>query len=275
MGGSVAQRSSGERSVHAAGGKSELDTSVGKALALLEAFQDAGRSVGVTHLAATAGLPKSTAYRLLGILLDWGLVERSGTGYCLGAHLFELGNAIPSCGPSGLREIASPHLMRLYEASHETVHLGVLDGTEVMYVDRLCGRNPPAASRVGVRVPAESAALGKVMLRVLPSRGRRTRADAGPATAVGVHHRRATGVRRALEGDPICRHRVRSGGDVHRCCVRRRPGPRSRWDRRRGGLVGGSDAPLPARRVRGSDAGCHVRDHPRPAGFAMRRRRLE
>ena len=143
MGGSVAERSSRERPVHAAGGKSELDTSVGKALALLEAFQDAGRAVGVTHLAATAGLPKSTAYRLLGILLEWGLVERSGSGYCLGAHLFELGNAIPSCGPSGLREIASPHLMRLYEASHETVHLGVLDGTEVIYVERLCGRNPP------------------------------------------------------------------------------------------------------------------------------------
>ena len=80
------------------GARAKLDTSVGKALALLEAFQDAGRSVGVTHLAATAGLPKSTAYRLLGILLDWGLVERSGTGYCLGAHLFELGNAIPSRG---------------------------------------------------------------------------------------------------------------------------------------------------------------------------------
>lgn len=164
MSGSVAERSSRERSLHAAGGKSELDTSVGKALALLEAFQDAGEPVGVTHLAAAAGLPKSTAYRLLGILLEWGLVERSGSGYCLGAHLFELGNAIPSCGPSGLREIASPHLMRLYEASHETVHLGVLDGTAVIYVERLCGRNAPAASRVGVRVPAESAALGKVIL---------------------------------------------------------------------------------------------------------------
>ncbi len=164
MGGRVAERSFRERPVQAAGGKSELDTSVGKALALLDAFQDAGRAVGVTRLAATAGLPKSTAYRLLGILLEWGLVERSGSGYCLGSHLFELGNAVPYCRPSGLREIASPHLMRLYEASHETVHLGVLDGTEVIYVERLCGRNPPAASRVGVRVPAEAAALGKVIL---------------------------------------------------------------------------------------------------------------
>ena len=164
MGGRVAERSFRERSVQAAGGKSELDTSVGKALALLDAFQDAGRAVGVTQLAATAGLPKSTAYRLLGILLESGLVERSGSRYCLGSHLFELGNAVPYCRPSGLREIASPHLMRLYEASHETVHLGVLDGTEVIYVERLCGRNPPAASRVGVRVPAEAAALGKVIL---------------------------------------------------------------------------------------------------------------
>jgi IclR family transcriptional regulator, KDG regulon repressor len=143
----------------------ELDTSVGKALALLEAFRDANRALGVTDLARIAGLPKSTAYRLLSILRERGLVERSGSGYCLGARLFELGNSVPYCHPRGLREVASPHLMHLYEASHETVHLAVLDGTEVLFIDRLCGDSPPAAaSRVGSRLAAEAAALGKVML---------------------------------------------------------------------------------------------------------------
>ncbi len=143
----------------------ELDTSVGKALALLEALHDANRALGVTDLARIAGLPKSTAYRLLSILRERGLVERFGSGYCLGARLFELGNSVPYCHPRGLREIASPHLMRLYEASHETVHLAVLEGTEVLFIDRLCGDSSPAASsRVGGRLAAEGAALGKVML---------------------------------------------------------------------------------------------------------------
>ncbi len=143
----------------------DLDTSVGKALALLEAFRTTCRPMGVTELARLAHLPKSTAYRLLAILRQWNLVERSGSDYCLGKHLFELGNLVPYCQPRGLRDVALPYLMRLYEASHETVHLAVLDGTDVLYIEKIYGHNPcKAPTYVGGRMPVECAALGKAML---------------------------------------------------------------------------------------------------------------
>ncbi len=131
----------------------ELDTSVGKALALLEAFRTASRPMGVTELARKAQLPKSTAYRLLAILREWGYVDRSGSDYCLGAHLFELGNLVPYCQPRGLREIALPHLVRLYETTHETVHLAVLDETDVLFIEKISGH--PSAS-----LPSRASGIG-------------------------------------------------------------------------------------------------------------------
>ena len=143
----------------------ELDTSVGKALALLDAFRASDRPMGVTELARIAQLPKSTAYRLLAILREWGYVDRDGSDYFLGAHLFELGNFVPYCQPRGLREVALPHLARLYEATHETVHLAVLEDTDVLYIEKISGQSSTALpSRVGDRFPVEGAALGKAML---------------------------------------------------------------------------------------------------------------
>ncbi len=60
--------------------------------------------------------------------------------------------------------------MRLYEASHETVHLAVLDGTDVLYIEKIYGHNPcKAPTHVGGRMPVECAALGKGDARVLGS----------------------------------------------------------------------------------------------------------
>src|SRR5439155_11817975 len=83
---------------------SALSTSVGKALALLDALGSGAASLGVSELARRADLPKSTAFRLLACLEDAGYVDRIGTEYCLGRRLFELGNQIVYCQPSGLRD---------------------------------------------------------------------------------------------------------------------------------------------------------------------------
>src|SRR3712207_5088672 len=83
-------------------------TSVGKALALMEAFDSPAASIGVTELARRAGLPKSTAFRLLAVLEVGNFVERNGNRYCLGRRLFELGNMVSYCRPRNLRDIALP-----------------------------------------------------------------------------------------------------------------------------------------------------------------------
>ncbi len=142
-----------------------LGTSVGKALALLDAFEHIDTSLGVSELARRTGLPKSTAFRLLAILEQRRLVERQGNRYCLGTRLFELGHRISYCRPRSLRDSALPFLTDLYSVTGETVHLGVLNGTDVLYLEKLFGHQPVAApSAVGGRVPAYCSGIGKALL---------------------------------------------------------------------------------------------------------------
>jgi len=142
-----------------------LSTSVGKALALLDALGSGAASLGVSELSRRADLPKSTAFRLLACLEEAGYVDRIGTEYCLGRRLFELGNQIAFCQPSGLRDAALPYLSELYERTHHTVHLAVLDGVDVLYLEKLYGHDPTKSpSHVGRRVPAACCGLGKAML---------------------------------------------------------------------------------------------------------------
>jgi DNA-binding IclR family transcriptional regulator len=144
-------------------------TSVGKALAILDAFDGADPFLGVSDIARRAGLPKSTAFRLLLSLAEQGYVERRGVQYCLGTHLFELGNQVSWCRPRNLRETALPYMCELQNLTNRTVHLAVLDGCEVLYIEKVQGHKPVAApTRVGGRVPARNTALGKAILAYSP-----------------------------------------------------------------------------------------------------------
>jgi IclR family transcriptional regulator, KDG regulon repressor len=144
--------------------RNELSTSVGKAMALLAAF-DRAAPIGVSELARKADLPKSTAFRLLAVLEQWQLVERVDTRYRLGTKLFELGNRVAYCCPHGLREVAHPFLEELHEATHEIVHLAVLVDYDVLYLEKVFGHNPVRSpSHVGGRVPAHCSAIGKAIM---------------------------------------------------------------------------------------------------------------
>ncbi|CAI9410123.1 IclR family transcriptional regulator [Nocardioides sp. T2.26MG-1] len=139
--------------------------SVMKALQLLDAFRGAGPTLGVSEIARRAGVPKSTAFRLLTHLEQGGYVERIGRDYCLGRHLFELGNSVPLCRPDGLRETAAPHLGVLVVKTQRLVNLAVLEGTEVVYLEKIHGHDSvQVESTVGGRMPAGCSALGKAML---------------------------------------------------------------------------------------------------------------
>lgn len=139
--------------------------SVGKASAILTSFTAESRTMGVSELARSAGIPKSTAHRLLGVLVDWGLVARTGTVYSPGPGLTELASLTGSARHQRLRDVALPHLLDLYEKTHETVHLAVLDGEHILYVEKIFGHDRvKSPSRVGGRVPAACSALGKALL---------------------------------------------------------------------------------------------------------------
>jgi DNA-binding IclR family transcriptional regulator len=139
-----------------------------RAVDLLTAFtQGPGTVLSLAEMARRTGLPKPTLHRLLGALDGLGLVEKTPAGYQLGIRLFELGEHVPR--KEKLREAALPFMQDLFEASHDTVHLAVLDGTDVVYLERIRGhRTVNVASRVGGRLPAYCTGVGKALLAFNP-----------------------------------------------------------------------------------------------------------
>ena len=136
---------------------------LGRAMTLVTSFGPAEVELSLAELARRTGLAKSTAHRLLNELATWDLVERTPGGFRLGMRLFELGSLVPR--QRGLREAAAPFLADLFEATHETVHLAMLDGIEVVYIQKLDSRRgPKVPSRVGGRLPAHCTGVGKAML---------------------------------------------------------------------------------------------------------------
>lgn len=140
-------------------------TAVDKALVLLKSLAELDGEIGVSELARRTDLTKSTAFRLLGILQRNDLVERVGSNYRLGSQLFHMGSRVYGTTPLVLRERLTPHLADLYEVTHETVHLALLHGTDIVYVNKLHGhRATRSPSRIGARLPAYCTGVGKALL---------------------------------------------------------------------------------------------------------------
>lgn len=153
--------------MHSGGWNGVPNSVLGRALTLLTAFGAGEDEVTLAELSRRTGIPKTTAHRILGELAGWRVVEHTRTGVRLGMRLFELGALVPI--QQGLREAAAPFLADLYEATHETVHLAILNGTDVVYLAKFdASRSPTVASRIGGRMPAYCTGVGKALLAFGP-----------------------------------------------------------------------------------------------------------
>jgi len=152
-------------------------TVLGRAVLILDSLAH-GDVVGISELARRTGLAKTTVHRLVGELATYDLVEVTGDGIRLGMRLFELGQSVPR--QRSLKDAAMPFMRDLHEAARETVHLAVLDGTEVVYVEILHGTGAPRLpSRVGGRMPAHATGVGKAILAFSEARVVDTLIEAG------------------------------------------------------------------------------------------------
>lgn len=130
---------------------------------ILRAYQHDERSMTVSELGRRAGIPKASVSRIIAELVEVGFLEREGNDIRLGIRLFELGQQ--ASRPTDLRKFALPHMTELMKATGQTVHLAVLEGTEVVYVQILRSRStPPLPSRLGGRLPAYATGVGKALL---------------------------------------------------------------------------------------------------------------
>jgi DNA-binding IclR family transcriptional regulator len=144
----------------------DSSSSIAKAVRVLRSLALAGDDAdGVTHIAELANLPKSTTHRVLAVLIDEGLVSRSDQRYRLGPGWFELQSALSSSEWHRIVRQARRPLASLFETTEATIHFAVLDGEEVLYLEKLTGRHGTMVpTRVGERKPALCTALGKSLV---------------------------------------------------------------------------------------------------------------
>jgi DNA-binding IclR family transcriptional regulator len=138
--------------------------SVNNALLLLLLFREQPR-VRLTDACKYLGVARSTAHRLLAMLAHHGFVEQEPLtrAYIAGPALVEVGLAV--VGSLNVREQARPMMEELAAETGETVHLGVLEGDQVRYVDAVeSERALRVVARTGTLVPAHCTSLGKALL---------------------------------------------------------------------------------------------------------------
>jgi DNA-binding IclR family transcriptional regulator len=137
-------------------------------LAILETLSAEGPALSLGEISEKLGLHKSTAHRVIMVLERHNFIERNSVNgrYRLGLKLFELGTRAVS--QLDLRERARPFLERLVLETSETVHLCILDDSEVVYLDKVePTRSVRMATSVGRRNPAHCTAVGKAIMAYL------------------------------------------------------------------------------------------------------------
>jgi IclR family pca regulon transcriptional regulator len=156
--------------------------SVAKAFAVLQAFGPDSTEMVLADVARAAGLDNAGAFRMLNTLVMLGYVERvpDTRRFRLTFKCLDLGfNAIAR---SDLRSIARPLLREIIGERIEAASIGVLDGHEVVYIERIqAGLERLAVDiRVGNRVPAYSSAVGRAILSCMPEDAQRALLESAP-----------------------------------------------------------------------------------------------
>lgn len=142
--------------------------SVGTALDVLECFA-VDSTLGVSDVARRLGVAKSTAHRVLTTLAGRGFVEQDANGlYRLGIHLYELG--MLSHARNGLRHVALPVMRAVAEQTGHTINLGVPDGGDVVFVERIESvHGVRILGHSGRRQPAHCTSSGLVIAAFNPT----------------------------------------------------------------------------------------------------------
>ncbi|MFW5981047.1 MAG: IclR family transcriptional regulator [bacterium] len=142
----------------------QLVQSIDRAFNIIEKLIESDKSLGVTDLSNSLGLHKSTVYRLLATLVYRGYVEQDENNrYKIGLKLFEVGGI--ALNKMDLRKKVKPYLSKLQLECKETIHLGILNGFDVVYIDKEeSSEIIRMYSEVGRRVAAYCTSLGKVLL---------------------------------------------------------------------------------------------------------------
>ncbi len=147
--------------------------SLERGLAILSAFKAATPELGISELARSLGLTRSTSHRYVATLARLGYLQQNPNTrkYRLGSRVVDLG--LSAINSMELREISAPHLQQLSDETGHTVNMAILDGVDIVYIERCRSaqhgqREIDLNLHVGSRLPAYCTSMGKVLLAFLP-----------------------------------------------------------------------------------------------------------
>ncbi|MFK0113343.1 IclR family transcriptional regulator [Streptomyces sp. NPDC091217] len=156
----------GEKSVDSRRGSQTLD----RGLQVLETVAAAAQPISTPEIATSVGLHRTVVHRLAGTLAARGYLQTGSDGrHRLGGTFLAMRS-----NACDLSSVARPYLEEIVRRTEETVHLAMLSGSDVIFVDGI--ESPRAlrvASRVGRRLPAHSTSVGKCLLAALDEDGLR------------------------------------------------------------------------------------------------------
>lgn len=122
----------------------------------------------IKTISRTLDMPRSTTHRMLASLVREGYLHSIPYhGYSLGYKLIYLGSLAREQRP--LLALAQPYLEELAEFTGDTVHLGMREGAEVLYLSKVSGgKGLEMRSRIGQRMPLASTGIGRALMFGLP-----------------------------------------------------------------------------------------------------------
>ena len=141
--------------------------SVERALRVVEVLVHEARPMSVREISEQIGINRTTAHRLVATLCACGWAERAPDGrFQLSIKFLAIGHVV-NHQRHFLEEIR-PELMRLSQRTRETVHVGVLDGFEILHVDKIESlEQVGVSSRIGTRGAVHSTSLGMAIMAAL------------------------------------------------------------------------------------------------------------
>jgi IclR family pca regulon transcriptional regulator len=146
--------------------------SLERGLAILGCFTPKRPVLGIADIADDLGMSRSTTHRYVITLVALGYLEQGASRkYRLGLRVTDLG--MSALNSIGLRDHAHPYLEELRQRTSYTTSLSVLDGTDILYVDRVRSFRRGQSKidlnlHAGSRLPAYATAMGKLLLANLP-----------------------------------------------------------------------------------------------------------
>jgi IclR family acetate operon transcriptional repressor len=152
------------------GGTTAQVQSLTRGLSILEAIAKAEAGLSLTDVAQRAGLPPSTAHRLLSTLEKMGYVFQAGDLglWYVGLQSFTVGSSFLTARDWVAQ--SHPGMRRLMQQAGETANLAILDGTEAVFIDQVqCQETMRTIVRLGSRVPLHASGVGKAIFASLPN----------------------------------------------------------------------------------------------------------